>query len=442
MDNNIDENEIEITRLDSREYGFFKAGEEPTEPGGTEPEENGSDGGESKGVDPADDAAREPEKKKKLPLGLKIALILLAVILALVAAAFIFVNCTVDRYIGKINYTHDPYDPFDTSPIEIASLPDDYYDDETDSPGNNETPGPTEYVDPTELPPDYTATPVPTATIVPTSTPTATPIPTSDVDDEADLLMSDKVYNILIIGTDTRDEQSFRGNSDVIMLVSFNSVTRKIWLTSFHRDSYVEISGVGYRKINSAYAYGGAKLLQRTIQEDFLVVAPYYCIVNFDSFVAVVDAIGGVEIAITKEEAEKGTVPGITEAGTYTLNGSQALSYARERHLANDDWGRTQRHRNVVSAVIKKLKTQSVTQLLSTMDVLLPLITTNIPKNEIKSLVYKAPEYSKYSVNELSIPKKGTWHNAYLKRTQETIVIDSFWKNVVYIRDNVYDGAL
>ncbi len=375
-----------------------------------------------------------PRKKKKKFPGWAIALIVIvSLLLILAAGALIFVNSTINKYVDKINYTHDPYDPFDTAPIQIDTLPPGY--DEED-----ETPGPTQV-----LPADPTPTLKPGETIAPTQVPTATvtpsPVPTSDVSDEAVLLMSDKVYNILLIGSDTRDIDQFRGNSDVIMLISLNSVTKETWLTSFHRDSYVEIPGVGYNKINSAYARGGAKLLQRTLQDDFLVVAPYYCIFNFDSFPKIVDAMGGIDITITKEEAAKGTVPGINEPGTYTLTGAQALLYARERHLAGDDWGRTQRHRNVVSAVFKKFRSQSLSDILSTIDMILPLVTTNIPKNELKSLTGKIPEYAQYSVKELSIPISGTWHNAYLKKTTETIVIDSFWRNIVAIRDKVYAGV-
>ncbi|MBO4326782.1 MAG: LCP family protein [Clostridia bacterium] len=377
--------------------------------------------------------------KKKLPKWAKAIIIILAVLLCLAAGAYIFVSCKIDDYLNKINYTHDPYDPFDTAPIHIDTLPPGYYDDK-------ETEAPTEATATPSLPtptlaPGETAAPTQIPTETPTPTPSPSPIPTSDVDDDAVLLMSDKVYNILIIGSDTRDIKEFRGNSDVMMLVSFNTVTQKIWLTSFHRDSYVHIPGVGYNKMNSAYAYGGAKLLQKTLQEDFLVVAPNYVIIDFTSFVKVVDALGGIEITLTQEEANGSTVPGITAPGTYTLNGTQALNYARERHLSNDDWGRTQRHRNVVSAVIKKLKAQSVTELLNTMDVLLPLITTNIPKSEIKSIVSKAPEYSKYSVSELSIPINKTWHNDYYRRVTHVIVIDSMWKNIVAIRDKVYAGV-
>lgn len=422
MNNKIDdENDIELTVMDGKQFG--------SEPAGSDPSSTAAKTGENGVPSP------EP-KRRKLPGGVKALIIILAAILALGIGAYIFASCTVNRYVDKINYTHDPYDPFDTAPIQIDTLPPWYYDDETEEPTDAPTPAaPTPTLQPgeTERP-----TEVPTATLTPTPTPS--PIPTPDVSDDAVLLMSDKVYNILIIGSDTRDAGGFRGNSDVMMLVSFNSVTKKIWLTSFHRDSYVHIPGVGYNKLNSAYAYSGAKLLQKTLQEDFLVVAPNYIIVDFESFVKVVDALGGIEIKITQEEADGGTVPGITAPGTYTLNGTQALNYARERHLSNDDWGRTQRHRNVVSAVIKKLKGASISELTATMDVLLPLLTTNIPKADIKALISKAPEYSKYSVSELSLPVKGTWHNAYIRRVTHAIVIDSFWRNIVAIRDNVYAG--
>lgn len=379
----------------------------------------------------------EPEKppKKGLPVWARIVIGFFIVAALLALAAFIFVTCTVDKYAGKVNYTHDPYDPFDTSEIIIDSLPPDYY-------GETQTPEQTELPTPNTPGPGETPTAVPESTVVPTQPATPTPVPTTDVEPSAPLLMSDKVFNILIIGADTRDLKSFRGNSDVMMLVSFNSATRKIWLTSFHRDMYVQISGVGYNKLNSAYAYAGAKLLQKTLQEDFLVVAPYYVIINFDSFTNVIDALGGIEITLTAEEANGRTVPGITEPGTYLLNGSQALGYARERHLSDDDFGRNQRHRKVVAAVIKKFKSQSITELMSTMDVLLPLLTTNIPKDEIKSLIYKAPEYSKYGVNELSIPIAGTFYYDYYPRVTHVVIVKSMWKNIVAIRDKVYEGAI
>ena len=423
MNNKFDsDNEIEIKVFDGHGFESSQPVLEPSAREQPEPSPNA-----------------DKKKEKKFPGWAKAIIIVLVVLLLLGLGGYFFVSNTVDRYIDKISYTHDPYDPFDTAPIQIDTLPPGYYDDETEVPAT-ETPTPTPAEPTPTLAPGETMIPTEVPTATPTPTPTPTPIPTPDVEDEAVLLMSDKVYNILIIGSDTRDIDSFRGNSDVMMLVSFNSVTKKIWLTSFHRDSYVHIPGVGYNKMNSAYAYGGAKLLQKTLQEDFLVVAPNYVIVDFSSFVKVVDALGGIEITLTQEEANGGTVPGITTPGTYTLNGTQALNYARERHLSNDDWGRTQRHRNVVSAVIKKLKAQSVTELLNTMDVLLPLITTNIPKNEIKSLVSKAPEYAKYSVSELSIPIKGTWHNDYYRRVTHVIVLDSVWRNIVAIRDKVYAG--
>ena len=107
-----------------------------------------------------------PRKKKKKFPGWAIALIVIvSLLLILAASALIFVNSTINKYVDKINYTHDPYDPFDTAPIQIDTLPPGY-DDE------NETPGLTP-----ELPTGPTPTLKPGETVAPTQVPTATVTP-------------------------------------------------------------------------------------------------------------------------------------------------------------------------------------------------------------------------------------------------------------------------
>ena len=132
-------------------------------------------------------------------------------------------------------------------------------------------------------------------------------------------------------------------------------------------------------------------------------------------------------------------ITGISEGGKYNLKGSQAPEYARIRYI-DSDFARTQRQRNVLTAVINKLKTQSVSELLKTMDVLLPLLTTNIPKSEITSLITKVPEYSKYPVLQLRIPIDGTWKYDYKPKITHIVRVKSFWDNYVAMRDKIYEG--
>ncbi len=386
----------------------------------------------------ADNAGAQNGGKRKRKLkGGHIALIVIGVLLLLIVAAVLTVTLIFNKYLNKINYTHDPYDPFDTAEIPIDSLPPEYFDpDESELPTTIVITPPVEVTTDPDFTVDPNLTPVPATPTVP-PTPTPTPEPTEEPY-EAPLLMSDQVYNILIIGSDSRDLSTFRGNSDVMIILSINKVTKRVWITSFQRDTYLHVPGVGYNKLNCAYAYSGAKLLQRTLQENYSIVAPNYVIVTFDGFKDVIDAIGGIDLEITEAEAKYITRAG--GAGKKHLNGKQALEYARIRYI-DSDFARTQRHRNVLTAVINKLKTQSVTELLKTMDVLLPLVTTNIPKSEVRSLIMKVPEYSKYPVSQLRIPIDGTWKYDYIPKVTHIVRVKSFWKNYLALKDNVYAGV-
>ena len=89
-----------------------------------------------------------------------------------------------------------------------------------------------------------------------------------------------------------------------MILLSINSKTDEIFLTSLMRDSYVDISGYGWNKLNAAYSFGGPELLIDTIQRNFDVKVTDYIAVNFNAFAAVVDAVDGVEINVSDSEAE------------------------------------------------------------------------------------------------------------------------------------------
>ncbi|MDE6092607.1 MAG: LCP family protein, partial [Ruminococcus sp.] len=112
------------------------------------------------------------------------------------------------------------------------------------------------------------------------------------------------VKSVLIIGTDGRSADE-PGRSDSMILLSFNSHTNKIILTSFMRDCYVNIQGYGMDKLNAAYSYGGASLLMDTIESNFMVEIDDYITVNFVSFAGIIDAVGGIDIDVSDEEAHE-----------------------------------------------------------------------------------------------------------------------------------------
>ena len=216
---------------------------------------------------------------------------------------------------------------------------------------------------------------------------------------------------IALFGVDSRSNKLESGTrSDCIILAVIDKETKKVSLVSVYRDSYLQIQGRSIDKVTHAYAYGGAQLSMSTLNTNLDLDITEFATVNFNSLSDIVDSIGGISMEITSEEVkyingyidETSKVSGktsehITEAGTYTLDGVQAVSYSRIRYTAGGDYKRAERMRTVLSAIITKAKGLSVGELNNLANKLLPEIYTNIDTNEIISML---PQLATYSVSE------------------------------------------
>lgn len=176
-----------------------------------------------------------------------------------------------------------------------------------------------------------------------------------------------KIHTIVLFGSDSRNQiDATQGRTDCIMIASINPKKKSIKLVSIPRDSYVEVPGYGYTKLNHAYAYGGEQLMIKTINRNFGMNITEYMTINFAGFIHIVNAIGGVELEITKAEmdaineylkesydvSDHPYTP-ITEYGKVRLNGEEALSHARDRNVGND-FARATRQREVLSAIMEQ----------------------------------------------------------------------------------------
>jgi LCP family protein required for cell wall assembly len=165
----------------------------------------------------------------------------------------------------------------------------------------------------------------------------------------------------LMVGSDSRGDLTAEerrelgtGNAsgnrtDTIMLLHTGDGPNL--LMSIPRDSQVEIPGHGTGKINAAYAYGGAKLLVRTIEGATGIRVDHFVEIGFGGFVDLVDAVGGIEVC--PDQAMKDPLANLDiEAGCQEVDGPVALGYARSRHTEETgDLGRAARQREVVSAI-------------------------------------------------------------------------------------------
>lgn len=277
--------------------------------------------------------------------------------------------------------------------------------------------------------------------------------------DKTEIPFNDDVFNILLIGNDSRNETSDQGRSDSMILVSINRKLKSVHLTSFMRDIYIKIPGYGNNRLNAAYAYGGENLLKETLKESFKIHIDRYVKVGFEAFEDIIDFCGGIDnIPLTKKEIEvmntyiqeinalnednleNGKIKKLKEGGLYSLSGKQALAYARVRYVVNgnerDDFGRTARQRTILLALTEKAKNLNVFELNKLMKKILPQITTDLKKGELISLLLDYMDYKKYETISQRIPVDGSYEA--LKIGGKAVIGVNFEANIRFLHTTIY----
>ena len=251
------------------------------------------------------------------------------------------------------------------------------------------------------------------------------------------------VRNILIIGTDSRDQE--RGRADTMIVLSFSGHNQTVTMTSLLRDSYVSIPNHGTDKLNAAYAYGGATLLMDTIVNNFGIPIDEYVCVNFKAFVHIADALGGLKLTVSDREAEainvilesevngimgdEPTADFLPSGGTFVLNGKQALAYSRIRYVGNADYERTERQRTVLDQILNKLKHPNPAAIPRILYSAMPELSTNINGTNMYLLSLEMPvKLIAYDMQKLRLPADGTFSDSTAPDGQMVLAVD-FDKN-------------
>lgn len=225
------------------------------------------------------------------------------------------------------------------------------------------------------------------------------------------------VRNILMIGTDHRDE-SWNGNSDVMIVATINSDTKEIILTSFMRDLYADIPEYGVHKLNYAFAAGGAETLEATLESNYDLHIDNYAVVDFESMADIVDILGGVELTVSDDECEMingylysmdATEDSLPGGGTYVLNGNQAVAHMRDRYVGNNDYERTQRQRDVLTALFEKIDEMGATEIAGLSRELLMDVEHDLNPLDVMELVKELPELADYDLVENRVPYDGLY---------------------------------
>ena len=198
----------------------------------------------------------------------------------------------------------------------------------------------------------------------------------------------ESIVNILLIGADYQDTDQPR--SDTAMLVTFNKEKGSLTMTSFMRDTYVTIPGYSKNRLNTAYSLGGMALLKETLNVNFGVHVDGIVEVDFTQFERIIDLLGGIDLELTSQEASwiNKKAGSSLEEGVQHLTGREAMWYSRNRTSnGGGDYNRTNRQRIVLNTIIETYKSANMMTILNLVDNILPMITTDMTKNEIVNYV-------------------------------------------------------
>lgn len=269
--------------------------------------------------------------------------------------------------------------------------------------------------------------------------------------------LPDEWVNVLLMATDSRDIAKNNGRTDVMIVASVNASTGEIKLSSLARDMYLTLpNGAGGNRINAAYAYGGPLLSLKAVNETFELNCKYYAVVNFKSMAAIVDALGGVDIELQGLEyyyinynvavsedyegfAKSKARRVLTEADdgvSVHLDGLQAVSYARIRHLDND-LQRGSRQRILMQALLNKMMENITPSTLMSLAVtLVPNTSTNLDVPTILNLGTQFLAAGDFSLSEFSLPIENSWKYETIKDS-DVITIDVA-KNAKALHEYIY----
>ena len=349
---------------------------------------------------------KEPNRKRKgkLPIGVKILIGVLTAVVLIAGTAFAYIQHKLNK-INTANYAN----------LETVSPQDEYFETDEDA-----------AIDITalELEPEEIEW---------------------DIDEN---IMADKdVVNILLIGQDRREGET-RARSDSMILLTINKKKETLQLTSLMRDLYVQIPGYSDNRINAAYAFGGMELLDQTIETNFSIQIDGNIEVDFSGFQSCIDKMNGIDMELTQEEAEYLNKRGNWDvnnesantwnltSGVNHLTGEQALAYARIRYIGNSDYERTERQRKVIMTVFEKMKSSGIGTILSLIDEMFPLLTTDISHSELLGYAVKVVSMGIDEIESYRIPIDGGYQAAVIRKMQ--VLVPDLEKNRNFLQEILY----
>ena len=245
---------------------------------------------------------------------------------------------------------------------------------------------------------------------------------------------------VLVLGIDenwTEKDIMYTANarSDTMMAVSIDLSTKNVGILSIPRDTWVEIPKVGFAKINEAYADAGPQRAERTVEKNFGVPPfDYYVVLRIDATKNLVDAIGGIDVAVEKDmdyDDGWGHLHIHLKKGYQHLDGEHAVGYVRYRHDAEGDFGRMRRQRQVIQVLSHRLKDPSIVFALpSLVATVFENVRTDMPRDRMFALALGMRDVSPQMVHAAQLPVNVGWTNGqsvlFADQTQTAAIVRKY----------------
>ena len=262
-----------------------------------------------------------------------------------------------------------------------------------------------------------------------------------------------EIYNILLIGKDGISQKNSR--ADTMIILTIDNKNKAIKFTSLARDTLVYIPQKGYDKLNHSFSYGGCDLLLKTINDNFKLNISDYAIVDFKTFVDVINVLGGVEVDIEDREIDglnkvidacygleienKGNnIKYITSSGNHLLNGYQALAYCRLRKIDNCFY-RDARQRKILESLAYKLSRVSVFKYPQLINILLKYVKVNVSYDKILDLAIISRNLTSYKIKQFEFPVEKFREDGTLEKTSQYIIKWNEKENIKLLHEFIYN---
>lgn len=260
--------------------------------------------------------------------------------------------------------------------------------------------------------------------------------------------------NIALFGLDSRNDELEGGvQSDSIMIASINNETSEVKLISVYRDTLLKQKDGTYEKANSAYNVGGSEDAISMLNRNFDLDIKNYISVNFSALIKAIDALGGIELDMTKEEADwcyryamdTAEIAGVecgdfeVKAGKQHVDGVHAVAYARIRYTEGNDFKRTERQREVLEKTAQKAKEADFLTLNQIVDEVFPLISTSFSMQDLLGFAANALDYT--IVETSGFPYQVTTSENVISHTGSYVVPIGFTDNVTKLHGALFEDS-